>query len=171
FGVRMCRGICPPSKPIRTVLRALVPLVPRPAVLPLDASPRPTRVFAVLAPGAGRRWCILSTCGRDSASGLALAADLAAGAFLAGALVSAFGSAFAAVAFAVAALGAASATAAFGAAALGAAFAAAAFGAAALGAAFAAAAFGAASFLGAALAAAALGAAAFAAGFFSTGFF
>src|ERR1700733_11989953 len=39
---------------------ALVPLVPRPAVLPLDASPRPTLVFALCAPGAGRRWCSLS---------------------------------------------------------------------------------------------------------------
>src|ERR1700742_411369 len=39
------------------VVRAWVPLVPRPAVLPLEASPRPTRVFAVFAPGAGRRWC------------------------------------------------------------------------------------------------------------------
>src|SRR6478609_8836457 len=56
----MCSGICPPSKPTRTVLRALVPLVPRPAVLPFEPSPRPTRVFAVLAPGAGRKWCSLS---------------------------------------------------------------------------------------------------------------
>src|SRR5690348_18118441 len=53
----MCSGICPPSKPTGVFFRAPVPLVPRPAVLPLDASPRPTRVFAVLAPGAGRRWC------------------------------------------------------------------------------------------------------------------
>src|SRR5271166_2124897 len=36
---------------------ALLPLVPRPAVLPLDASPRPSRVFGLCAPGAGRRWC------------------------------------------------------------------------------------------------------------------
>src|ERR1700750_1644758 len=42
------------------VVRAWVPLVPRPAVLPVEASPRPTRVLAVLAPGAGRRWCSLS---------------------------------------------------------------------------------------------------------------
>src|SRR5664279_4884334 len=34
--------------------------MPRPAVLPLEASPRPTRVLAVLAPGAGRKWCSLS---------------------------------------------------------------------------------------------------------------
>src|SRR3954470_23866629 len=53
----MCSGIWPPSKRLGTWYRALVPLVPRPAVLPLDASPRPTRVLAVLAPGAGRRWC------------------------------------------------------------------------------------------------------------------
>src|SRR5699024_2066899 len=43
-----------------TWLRALVPLVPRPAVLPLEASPRPTRVRAVLEPGAGRRSCSFS---------------------------------------------------------------------------------------------------------------
>src|SRR3954452_3964341 len=52
----MCSGIWPPSKRLGTWYRAFVPLVPRPAVLPLDASPRPTRVRAVLAPGAGRRW-------------------------------------------------------------------------------------------------------------------
>src|SRR5690625_5998305 len=56
----MCSGICPPSKPNGTWLRALVPLVPRPAVLPLEASPRPTRVRAVLEPGAGRRSCSFS---------------------------------------------------------------------------------------------------------------
>src|SRR5690606_26509666 len=60
FGRRMCRGICPPSKPAGTWYRAFVPLVPRPAVLPFEASPRPTRVFAVLAPGAGRRWWTFS---------------------------------------------------------------------------------------------------------------
>src|SRR5690348_11934720 len=56
----MCSGICPPSKPTGVFFRAPVPLVPRPAVLPLEPSPRPTRVFAVLAPGAGRKWCSLS---------------------------------------------------------------------------------------------------------------
>src|SRR5436190_1901453 len=60
FGSRMCSGIWPPSKLAGTWYRAFVPLVPRPAVLPFDASPRPTRVLAVLAPGAGRRWCSLS---------------------------------------------------------------------------------------------------------------
>src|SRR5690625_4574609 len=60
LGSRMCSGICPPSKPNGTWLRALVPLVPRPAVLPLEASPRPTRVRAVLEPGAGRRSCSFS---------------------------------------------------------------------------------------------------------------
>src|SRR5690606_35037503 len=60
FGRRMCRGIWPPSKRSGTWYRALVPLVPRPAVLPFDASPRSTRVLAVLAPGAGRRLWILS---------------------------------------------------------------------------------------------------------------
>src|SRR5690606_15008784 len=59
FGTRRMSGIWPPSKPTGTVLRALVPLVPRPAVLPLDASPRPLRVLALLAPGAGRRSCTL----------------------------------------------------------------------------------------------------------------
>src|ERR687897_1720174 len=58
LGSRMCNGICPPSKRADTVPRALLPLVPRPAVLPrAPASPRPTRVLAVLAPGAGRKWC------------------------------------------------------------------------------------------------------------------
>src|SRR5690606_27807362 len=53
-------GICPPSKPTGTFFRALVPFVPRPAVLPpLEASPRPTRIFSRLAPGAGFRWWIL----------------------------------------------------------------------------------------------------------------
>src|SRR3954447_4478490 len=60
LGSRMWIGIWPPSKAGGTWQRALVPLVPRPAVLPLEASPRPTRVFAVLAPGAGRRWWSLS---------------------------------------------------------------------------------------------------------------
>src|ERR1044071_732579 len=58
-------GIWPPSNPAGTFLRAPVPLVPRPAVLPLEPSPRPTRVFAVLAPGAGRRWCSLSVMSLD----------------------------------------------------------------------------------------------------------
>ena len=58
FGSRMCNGIWPPSKRGDTVLRALVPLVPRPAVFPpLPPSPRPTRVLAVLAPFAGLRSC------------------------------------------------------------------------------------------------------------------
>src|SRR5262245_57229877 len=59
----MCNGSWPPSKAADTFLRAPVPLVPRPAVLPLEASPRPTRVLAVLAPGAGRRWwTLIVTC-------------------------------------------------------------------------------------------------------------
>src|SRR5690606_28189165 len=118
FGVRMCSGICPPSNPTRTVLRALVPLVPRPAVLPLEPSPRPTRVFAVLAPGTGRRWWTLSTPGRvTGASALEAAAFLAAGFLAAGffAAVSALaseaaaatGAFFAAGFFSAAALGAA----------------------------------------------------------------
>src|SRR5919112_89482 len=59
FGSRMCSGVCPPSKRADTLPRAPVPLVPRPAVLPLEPSPRPTRVLGVWAPGAGRKWWIL----------------------------------------------------------------------------------------------------------------
>src|SRR6187397_933512 len=71
-------------------LRAFEPLVPRPAVFPLEPSPRPTRVFAVLAPGTGRRWCTLSTPGRDAGAS-AFGAALALGAaFLAEALAGAF---------------------------------------------------------------------------------
>src|SRR3712207_5862654 len=55
----MCSGVCPPSKRAEVLPRAPVPLVPRPAVLPLEPSPRPTRVLAVRAPGAGRRWWTL----------------------------------------------------------------------------------------------------------------
>src|SRR5690606_38553275 len=80
--------------------RALVPLVPRPAVLPLEPSPRPTRVFAVLAPGTGRRWCTFRTAGRDAAA----SASFFAGAFLAAALA---GAALDAAAFAGAAFAAA----------------------------------------------------------------
>ena len=111
----MCSGICPPSKPTSHLVAGLRPLVPRPAVLPLEPSPRPTRVLAVLAPGTGRRWCTFSTPGRDagaSAFGAAfLAASLLGGsllgpwpaacrpwrpAFLAAALAAAFAAAFAA---------------------------------------------------------------------------
>ena len=53
LGSRMWIGIWPPSNVAGTFLRALVPFVPRPAVLPLEPSPRPTRVFAVFEPGAG----------------------------------------------------------------------------------------------------------------------
>src|ERR1700676_1932879 len=46
FGRRRCSGICPPSKPLmRTPERAVWPLPPRPAVLPLpEPMPRPTRI-------------------------------------------------------------------------------------------------------------------------------
>src|SRR5690606_32447196 len=74
-----------------TVLRAFVPFVPRPAVLPFEASPRPTRVFAVCAPGTGRRWCTLSTPGRDAAASCFFSAAGLAAAFLAGAFFSAAG--------------------------------------------------------------------------------
>src|SRR5215211_8515618 len=60
FGSRMKSGVCPPSKRAETCTRAPEPLVPRPAVFPrLPPSPRPTRVFLVWAPGAGRRWWTL----------------------------------------------------------------------------------------------------------------
>ena len=59
LGSRMWSGVWPPSKRADTLPRAPVPLVPRPAVLPLEPSPRPTRVLAVWAPGAGRRWWTL----------------------------------------------------------------------------------------------------------------
>src|SRR5438552_2101714 len=52
-------GIWPPSNAAEICLRALEPFVPRPAVLPFEPSPRPTRVRSVFAPGAGRRWCTL----------------------------------------------------------------------------------------------------------------
>src|SRR5579871_3935494 len=46
FGRRRCSGIWPPSKPLmRTPVRAVWPLPPRPACLPLpDPMPRPTRI-------------------------------------------------------------------------------------------------------------------------------
>src|SRR5690606_13366000 len=58
----ICSGIWPPSNAAETCLRAPVPLVPRPAVLPLDASPRPTRVLALFEPFAGRRsWSLIGS--------------------------------------------------------------------------------------------------------------
>src|SRR5690606_5492016 len=95
FGARMTLFRLPPSRPARTWYRALVPLVPRPAVLPLEASPRPTRVRAVFAPGAGRRWCTLSTCGRTTSSAFGFAA-----AFRGADAVAAFAGAFDSCAFA-----------------------------------------------------------------------
>src|SRR4051795_10709660 len=59
LGSRMCSGVCPPSNRAWVFPRAPVPLVPRPADLPFEPSPRPTRVLAVWAPGAGRRWWTL----------------------------------------------------------------------------------------------------------------
>src|SRR3954468_24763014 len=59
LGSRMCSGVWPPSKRAETLPRAPLPFVPRPAVLPLEPSPRPTRVLGVWAPGAGRRWWTL----------------------------------------------------------------------------------------------------------------
>src|SRR5690606_27256019 len=91
FGARMIELRLPPSSPTRTVLRALVPFVPRPAVLPFEPSPRPTRVRAFFAPGAGRRWWALSSWTRS-----ALASCVAA---LAGAFAVAGFSTFAAAGF------------------------------------------------------------------------
>src|SRR5579883_212263 len=53
FGRRRCSGIWPPSKPlIRTPERAVWPLPPRPACLPLpEPMPRPTRIRALDEPG------------------------------------------------------------------------------------------------------------------------
>src|SRR5215468_1752309 len=52
-------GIWPPSNVAGMRPRAFEPFVPRPAVLPFEPSPRPTRVGLVCEPGAGRRWCTL----------------------------------------------------------------------------------------------------------------
>src|ERR1700724_843281 len=53
FGRRRCSGIWPPSKPLmRTPERAVWPLPPRPACLPLpEPMPRPTRIRAFAEPG------------------------------------------------------------------------------------------------------------------------
>src|SRR5208282_5752087 len=63
-------------KPGATGPRALLPLVPRPAVLPLEPPPRPTRVRAVCAPGAGRRWWIFSPRPAGLLSPAAMSVDL-----------------------------------------------------------------------------------------------
>src|SRR5690606_31292133 len=73
FGARMIELRLPPSRPTRTVLRAFVPFVPRPAVLPFEPSPRPTRVRSFFAPGAGRRWWTLRSWTRSAVSSLAAA--------------------------------------------------------------------------------------------------
>src|SRR6187402_3475088 len=105
FGARMTAFRLPPSSPTRTWYRAFVPLVPRPAVLPLEPSPRPTRVLAFLAPTAGRRWCALRICGRDSVGAAFFAAALA-GALVAGAFAAAVSSDLAAAALGADAAGA-----------------------------------------------------------------
>src|ERR1700722_21040852 len=53
LGMRMWSGIWPPSKPLMaTPVRAVWPLPPRPAVLPLpEPMPRPTRMRALRDPG------------------------------------------------------------------------------------------------------------------------
>src|SRR5262245_42085394 len=64
LGMRMCSGICPPSKLVGTVSRAFWPLVPRPAVLPpLPPMPRPTRLRDRFEPSAGlRSWTLMVIC-------------------------------------------------------------------------------------------------------------
>src|SRR5271163_1721387 len=53
LGSRRCSGIWPPSKPLmRTPERAVWPLPPRPACLPLpEPMPRPTRMRSFVEPG------------------------------------------------------------------------------------------------------------------------
>src|SRR5438876_988418 len=58
FGMRRMRGIWPPSNPGRTLppWRAVCPLPPRPAVLPIpEPGPRPLRMRARCDPGGLRR--------------------------------------------------------------------------------------------------------------------
>src|SRR5829696_9179957 len=56
FGIRMCSGIWPPSKPLmETPERLFWPFWPRPAVLPLpEPMPRPTRMRPLRAPSLSR---------------------------------------------------------------------------------------------------------------------
>lgn len=57
FGMRLCSGVCPPSKPMGTWLPDLLfcPLCPLPAVFPRpDPGPRAFRRFALRAPGLSR---------------------------------------------------------------------------------------------------------------------
>src|SRR6185312_4485603 len=56
FGMRMCKGIWPPSKPYTFVpVRAFAPFTPRPDVLPRpEDEPRPTLVLRLWAPGLFR---------------------------------------------------------------------------------------------------------------------
>src|SRR5690606_6615013 len=58
LGTRRCKGICPPSKPIFTLLpdREPAPLCPRVEVPPRpDPVPRPTRFLFFTDPAAGFR--------------------------------------------------------------------------------------------------------------------
>src|SRR5665213_1095218 len=58
FGMRMCSGIWPPSKPCTWLpVRALAPLTPRPLVLPSpEDEPRPTLCLCLWAPGLLAIW-------------------------------------------------------------------------------------------------------------------
>src|SRR5207247_1167041 len=73
FGMRRMRGICPPSNPGRVwpPVRAVCPLPPRPAVLPIpEPGPRPLRMRARCEPAGARRPCSTR---RSTVTGLALA--------------------------------------------------------------------------------------------------
>src|SRR5438034_1792509 len=77
FGMRRMRGICPPSNPGRVwpPVRAVCPLPPRPAVLPIpEPGPRPLRMRARCEPTGGRRPCSVT---RSTVIGFAFARGLA----------------------------------------------------------------------------------------------
>src|SRR2546426_1051466 len=77
FGMRRMSGICPPSNPGRVWPpgRAVCPLPPRPAVLPIpEPGPRPLRMRARCEPAGGRRPCSIT---RSTVIGFAFALGLA----------------------------------------------------------------------------------------------
>src|SRR6267378_4431197 len=87
LGMRRMSGICPPSNPGRTLppWRAVWPLPPRPAVLPIpEPGPRPLRMRARCEPTGGFRSWSASRCAGASgfAFGLRFAFVLVAGILL-----------------------------------------------------------------------------------------
>src|SRR5438105_5109042 len=73
LGMRRMSGICPPSNPGRTLppWRAVWPLPPRPAVLPIpEPGPRPLRMRARCEPTGGFRSWSASRVTRDSGLGV-----------------------------------------------------------------------------------------------------